>query len=417
MNRRRILVVEDEALVAAHLEACLCDAGFEVVCAASGEEALEKARQVKPHLALMDIRLAGELDGIRTAVLLRQQSDLACVFLSAYADDATLERAREAEPVGYLVKPFEERELRATIEMALRRVSIERRLRERARWQSVVLDAVRDPIVLTDAAGRITSLNRAAETMTSWKAEEACGLRLQELFSALDPKVLEQLRAGLRRSLFERAAVTMAGTVRFECRGSAYEAVAAVPLVDANGLAGGAALLFRELAGSPPQAQASTSPASADEAVAVDPQTGLPGRGEAERAIAKAQRQGSRSFASVFAVDHFRTLIQRYGFSAAEEVLLFFSVHLAQGLAGDAQLYRWSGPAFVAIVERLDSIERVRREMAGLASVRLEKLLQLNTRTALVVISAAWEVFPLYTGVPAEEVVRQIDAFVASYNR
>lgn len=417
MNRRRILVVEDEALVAAHLEACLCDAGFEIACASSGEEALEKAGQAKPHLVLMDIRLAGELDGIRTAVPLRQQFDLACVFLTAYADEATLERAREAEPVGYLVKPFEERELRATVEMALRRVSIERRLRERARWQNAVLDAVRDPIVFTDAAGRVTQLNRAAETMTSWKGDEACGLRLQELFSALDPKALEQIRSGLRRSLLDKAAVTMAGTARFECRGSTYEAVAAVPLMDANGLASGAALLFRELANFHAPAPADAPPASPAETAAVDPQTCLPGRAEAERAIVRAQRQGSRSFSGVFVVDHFRTLIQRYGFSAAEEVLLFFSVHLAQGLAGDAQLYRWSGPAFVVILERLDSIERVRREIAALASVRLEKLLQLNTRTALVVISAAWEVFPLYTGLPPEEVIRQIDAFVATYNR
>lgn len=417
MTRERILVVEDEALVAAHLESCLRDAGFQVTCVSDGEEALEKVRQVRPHLALMDIRLAGELDGIQTALLLRRQCELACVFLTAYADDATLERAREAEPVGYLVKPFEERELRATIEMALRRVSIERRLRERARWHSAVLDAAREPIVFTDPSGRVTTLNPAAEMMTSWKADEASGRRLQELFSALDPRALEQIRNGLRRSMLERATVTMAGAVRFRLRGGAYEGVAAVPLFDERSVPCGAALLFRELTGAEPIPQAAPPPASATEAVAADPQTGLPGRAEAERAIARAQRQGSRSFAGAFVVDRFRTLIQRYGFSAAEDVLLFFSVHLAQGLAGDAQLYRWSGPAFVVILERLDSVERVRREIAALASVRLEKLLQLNTRTALLVVSAAWEVFPLYSGPSPEELIRQIDTFVTAYNR
>ncbi|MGB9604702.1 MAG: response regulator [Bryobacteraceae bacterium] len=415
-----MLVVEDEALVASHLECCLRDLGYEVACAGSGEEAIEEARRKVPHLALMDIRLAGALDGIETALELRWRFGVACVFLTAYADEATIERAKEAEPVGYLVKPFDERELRATLEVALRRISVERRLRERGRWQAAVLDVVRDPVILVDIAGRVTFVNRAAERMTGCNAGQAQGLRLQELLRGFEPQLVEQLKQGLRRVLLDKRPAEMASKPQFRQSESVYAAEALVPTLDEGGALTGAVLVFRDCTETEPAGEFTGSPAPAGQPCApgsVDPQTGLPGRVEAERAIAQVHRQGSRAFAGVFVIDHFPTLVQRYGFSGAEEVLLFFSVHLAQNLTGPDQLFRWTGPAFVLLMERLDSVERVRRELAGLASVKLEKLLQMKTRTALVVVSAAWELYAIHVSPSPEHVARQIDAFVALHAR
>jgi len=419
MTPTTVLVVEDEALVASHLEACLKGFGYGVRCASSGEEALELACRAAPHLALMDIRLAGDLDGIQTAVELRRLG-IPSIFLTAYADEEILERAKKAEPLGYLVKPFRERELRATLEMALRRAAIEKRLRERELWHYAILDTLREPVLLTDVTGRLSAMNRAAERMTGWRGEEARGLRFEELLAGFDAGAVGRLKEGLRRAIREKAPVEVGGeAVRLDKReGPAYTAEAILPMVDEAGALNGAALVFRERSetscrAAPPAPAAVPEPAAA--APAIDPQTGLPGRAEAERAIAQAHRQGSRAFAAVFVIDHFKTLVQRYGFTAAEEVILFFSVHLAQGLAAGAQLFRWSGPAFVVLAERLDSLERVRREMAGLASVKLEKVLQLKARTALVVVSSAWEVYPIYGSGSAEQLVRQIDAFAAAH--
>ena len=421
MNPAIVLVVEDEALVATHLEACLKGLGYEVYCAATGEEALEVAAQAVPQLALMDIRLAGAMDGIDAAIELRRRHGVPCVFLTAYADDATIERAKRAEPVGYLVKPFRERELRATIEVALRRVAIERRLREREQWHHAILDSLRDPVILTDVTGRVSMLNRAAEEMTGWQAAEARGVALAELFTALDQGQLARLKERLRRALREKTAAELGGEILrgLNRSGGAYSGEAVLPMVDEGGVVAGAVLVFRQR-GEPHDRPAAAKPEAAQPETqspspAMDPQTGLPGRAEAEHAIAQAHRQGSRAFVAVFVLDHFKTLIQRYGYTAAEEVLLFFSVHLAQGLGAGAHLFRWSGPAFVILAERLDSLERVRREMAALASVKLEKVLELRGRTALVVISAAWEVYPIYGGPPPEQLVRQIDAFAAAH--
>jgi DNA-binding NtrC family response regulator len=122
MSKARILIVEDKFLVAQDLSVCLRKLGYTVsgICA-SGNEALEQARQHQPQLVLMDIRLKGNMDGIDTVHQLRKEMEVPVVFLTAHSDEDTLQRASEAEPSGYVLKPFDERQLFTTIELALNR--------------------------------------------------------------------------------------------------------------------------------------------------------------------------------------------------------------------------------------------------------------------------------------------------------
>lgn len=127
MAKARIMVVEDEALVALDLTAKLRQLDYEVPAGAfSGEEAVQQAQVLLPDLVLMDIRLSGEMDGVEAAQQIHRSLNIPIVFLTAYADDPTLERAKGAEPMGYLIKPFEQRELYTTVEMALHRSRVER---------------------------------------------------------------------------------------------------------------------------------------------------------------------------------------------------------------------------------------------------------------------------------------------------
>ena len=126
-----ILLVEDEVVIGREIRLYLEDMGYRVCGhATSGKEALDLAKKEKPQIVLMDISLQGELDGIETARLMRTQWNLPNIFLTAHADSATLMRAREVEPFGYLVKPVEPLELRATIEMALKRIQLEKEREE-----------------------------------------------------------------------------------------------------------------------------------------------------------------------------------------------------------------------------------------------------------------------------------------------
>jgi PAS domain S-box-containing protein len=129
--KHTILVAEDEAIVAADLSQKLGLLGYEVVgTTPSGEDAVRLALDLQPELVLMDIRLYGSLDGIGAAAMIRAERDIPVVFVTAHSDSGSLDRAKLTEPFGYVIKPFEERELRTVIEIALHRHRIESALRE-----------------------------------------------------------------------------------------------------------------------------------------------------------------------------------------------------------------------------------------------------------------------------------------------
>jgi CheY-like chemotaxis protein len=134
MERARVLVVEDENLVAKDLDFRLKKLGYDVTdIVHTGEDALSAVEETEPDLILMDIRLSGDIDGIDTASILMERFDIPVVYLTAYSDDKTLARAKVTGPFGYILKPFEERELRSSIEIALYKHSMDSELKSARR--------------------------------------------------------------------------------------------------------------------------------------------------------------------------------------------------------------------------------------------------------------------------------------------
>lgn len=120
MAKLKILVVEDESIVAKDIQNSLKKLGYTVpAIVASGEKAIEEVEQSRPDLVLMDIMLKGDINGVEAANAIRENYDIPVIFLTAYADDNTLSKAKIAEPYGYIIKPFKEKELQTTIEMAM----------------------------------------------------------------------------------------------------------------------------------------------------------------------------------------------------------------------------------------------------------------------------------------------------------
>ena len=156
MTKARILIVEDEQIVAMDIQNTLESNGFAVAGQADrGEDAILKAMELKPDLILMDISLKGKLDGIESAIQIRAQSDLPVIFLTAYGNPTIIERARLAEPSGYIFKPFEERELISNIEMALYKHEIDRKVRESEIKFRALIENGRDNISLLSADGKL----------------------------------------------------------------------------------------------------------------------------------------------------------------------------------------------------------------------------------------------------------------------
>lgn len=139
VNAPQILIVEDEVVVALDIQERLTNMGYEVAdCVRSGEQALAAAERLRPSLVLMDIRLHGEMDGITAAGRIWDRFHLPIVFLTANSEDATLERAKRTEPYGYILKPFDDRELKSTIEMALYKHRTEAEIRRLNRLYAVL---------------------------------------------------------------------------------------------------------------------------------------------------------------------------------------------------------------------------------------------------------------------------------------
>ncbi|MGC9347987.1 MAG: response regulator [Anaerolineae bacterium] len=183
-SRSRILVVEDESIVAADLEVTLESLGYDVIgTLAWAEEAIDFVRNDPPDIILMDIHLKGEIDGIEATAIIQSEMDVPVVFLTAHADTATLERAKRTAPYGYVLKPFEERELHSAVQMAIYRAHAERTIRERERWLRAILRSIGDGVVATNAAGRIVFLNPVAEKLADRTWDRALHHPLHEVFN------------------------------------------------------------------------------------------------------------------------------------------------------------------------------------------------------------------------------------------
>jgi two-component system, cell cycle sensor histidine kinase and response regulator CckA len=250
MTETRILIVEDEGLVALDIERRLEKLGYGVAgIASSGQEAIELAAAESPDLVLMDIDLRGEMDGIEAAARIREQHDLPIVFLTAFADGGAIQRAKFVEPDGYLIKPFNERDLQTTVEIAVYRHEMQHRLKESQRWLSTTLRSIGDGVIATDAHGRVQFMNPVAERLTGWSQELALGQDCRQVFCIIDGITRETVSCPVAEALETGACVNLANGVLLVMRDGREKPVddSAAPITDEQGRICGAVLVFRDV--------------------------------------------------------------------------------------------------------------------------------------------------------------------------
>lgn len=192
MKSVSIMVVEDEGIVGLQIKKALEARGYSVpVVAMSGEEALRKIAGTEIDLMVLDIRLKGALSGIEVARRVRSTLKIPVIYLTAHSDEETLREARETEPCGYLVKPFDERALEAIIEICLYKSERARQDRERERWKAAILDSMTDAILLCDDKGLLTFVNAAAEKLLGAGFSELLNCRPGDVVNLLDARTRE----------------------------------------------------------------------------------------------------------------------------------------------------------------------------------------------------------------------------------
>lgn len=168
MSEINVLIVEDESIVAMGLEQDLKKLGYQISDVVSnGLDAIEKAGKNNPDIVLMDIKLEGDMDGIQAAETIRKQFMIPVVYLTAYADEETIQRAKITEPYGYIVKPYQEREIHSAIEMGIYKHKIEKEMR----IKDCAIESSISAIAIGSTDGKITYVNDAFKTL--WRCEQS----------------------------------------------------------------------------------------------------------------------------------------------------------------------------------------------------------------------------------------------------
>jgi PAS domain S-box-containing protein len=250
MSQTKVLIVEDEGIVALDLRRMLLQAGYGVTgTATTGADAIRLAAQQPPDVVLMDIGLRGELDGIEAAQSIRAQHDVPIIFVTANSDPATLDRAKITDPFGYIVKPFEERDVRVRLEMALYKYQTEKALRESRAWLNATLRSIGDAVIATDAQGRVKFMNPVAEWLTGWQEREAIGQPLLTVFHIINEQTHLLIENPVDKVLREKQSVGLANhTMLIAKDGQEWHIDdAAAPILNANGDIEGVVLTFRDV--------------------------------------------------------------------------------------------------------------------------------------------------------------------------
>lgn len=177
MATLKIMIVEDEIIVAKDIQRILKKLGYDAFDPfANGKKALDSIEKLNPDIVLLDINLkSSEIDGIQVAEQIHQHYQIPFIFLTAFSDKTTLERAKLTEPYGYIIKPFEEDDIRTAIEIAFYKYTKDLEMQNKGNRFAAALESLEVAVIITDANEKVIFMNKMAETLTGCLKQEALG--------------------------------------------------------------------------------------------------------------------------------------------------------------------------------------------------------------------------------------------------
>ncbi len=365
----KILIVEDESIVAQDLQFILEDLGYDVPAIAdSGEIAIQKTIEIQPDLIIMDIRIIGEMDGISTAQIIVNQFDIPIIYSTAHSDDETLNRAKQTEPAGYIIKPFDERELRTNIELALYRNKINKQLKDHAQWLATVLKSIGDGVITTDQQGKVTFINAIAEKLTGWPYIEALGKDVRDIFilfneltkAPLDNPIYQVLKTGKLYTLPQNTLLISKDGTQIPIEDSIAPIAShsgSIPLKNGKGDISGAVLVFRDVT------QKRLTAHKLHRKAFYDDLTGLPNRAWIRERLTDALNRYQRtdqnySFAVMFLdLDRFKIVNDTLGHNMGDVLLTEVASRLQSSIRSIDTVARLGGDEFAILLELPQNIQ------------------------------------------------------------
>lgn len=407
MDKRRILIVEDERLVAKHIENMVCGLGYDVAAVeASGEDAVRTALEKSPDLILMDIRLRGEMDGITASEQIWDRAAIPVVYLTAYADESTLERAKVTEPFGYLLKPFEERELYTAIEMALYKHKMDMRLKERERWLATILASIGDGIISTNKEDSISFMNSVAETLAGQKKADCMGKELVEVLNLVGEKTGKKVPISIKKIDGKRPWLpTDQGLLLLRPEGRLPVEIGAALIQDEKGNIDGMVLVFRDITLRRQQEERLSFLAIHDSLTELPNRTLFNDR--LTLALANASRREQKIAVMMLDLDRFKKVNDTLGHSVGDRLLKSVAERLLHIFRKGDTVARLGGDEFMILLAEVSHEEAAVRA-AERTLKAFKKAFDLKDRKIHITASIGIAVYP-GDGEDAETLTRNAD--------
>jgi len=408
----RIMLVEDENIIAMDVRQRLETLGYQVVAqVTSGSDAIRTAIETRPDLILMDIKIHGPMDGIETAIQIRAVQDIPIIYLTAFADENTLKRARQTEAFGYLLKPFEDRELHSAVEIALYKHMMEKKLRASEERYALATQAANDGIWDWDLTTNEIFYTSRWRDMLGLNAEDSRDSP-DEWLSRVYPDDRERLNAAIDAHL-QRLTPTLECEYRIMHQDGGFRWM----LCRGLALFGALSKPYR-MAGS--QSDITLRKRLEEQLIHKamhDELTGLPNRALFMDRLnivleqIKGHRDGGTSV-MFLDIDHFKVINDSLGHAKGDALLVAFSQRLDKCLRPGDTVSRFGGDEFAILIDGIDLIDEVKK-IADRISLSLKKPFLLDERELFATASIG-VVFTDSGNQSAEDILR--DADIAMYH-
>lgn len=358
MFARKILVVEDEKNIASNIRKSLQKLGYLVSeITKSGEEAIKKVAETHPHLVLIDICLAGEIDGLHVADIIQNHFHVPIVYLTECSEYKTLYKNQLSEPFSYIVKPFIESDLHFVIEMTLYKHQSKKILYEEKQRLMAIINSMGCAVIVTYANGCIEMMNPIAELITGWKQSEALGKDLIEVVNLVNKDVGEKIE-NLATYVIEAGEIfNLPENCTLITKDGKEIAIGdnVAPIRDRDGKITGAVLVFQDIT------KRKQTEAQLIRNAFYDGLTELPNRilflDRLRQTIERSKRRSDYYFAVLFLdLDGFKEINDRFGHGIGDDFLVAIARRLESCLRSGDTVARFGGDEFTVLLEDIKDI-------------------------------------------------------------
>ncbi|MEH1933423.1 MAG: diguanylate cyclase [Nostoc sp.] len=358
MFARKILVVEDEKILASNIRKSLQKLGYSVSeITKSGEEVIKKVAETHPHLVLIDICLAGEIDGVHVADIIQNHFHVPVVYLTECSEYKTLHKNQLSEPFNYIVKPFIESDLHFAIEMALYKHQSKNILHQEKQRLAAIINSMGCAVIVTYANGCIQMMNPIAERFTGWKQSEAFGKDLVEVVNLVDKNVGETIENLATHVIEAGEVLNLPENCTLISKDGKEIAIGdnVAPIRDQNGNITGAVLVFQDIT------KRKQTEVQLIRNAFYDGLTALPNRilflDRLRQAIERSKRRSDYYFAVLFLdLDGFKEINDRFGHGIGDDFLVAIAKRLESCLRSGDTVARFGGDEFTVLLEDIKDI-------------------------------------------------------------